>query len=261
MFNNNRIQTTVYGLDSEKVGGEIVIAHLSDLHEKEFGKGNQALFHKVSALQPDVIAVTGDLVAHENQKHADTTYTFELANGLSAIAPTFFVTGNHERAFDEEITEALLAGSVNIVRQGVYTMDIRGNRMNISGMDDLSYETHDPAEALDIFCGMDGFNLFLTHRPEVYEDSLGKNIDLILAGHTHAGQIRIPGVSRLYMPGQGFFPKYVQGEFTDGDTTMIISRGLGSSGYPSFRINNPPDLVAVYVDAAEESYATQSSRP
>ena len=92
----------------------------------------------------------------------------------------------------------------------------------------------------------------MTHQPQIYPLLLDKNVDLILAGHTHAGQIRIPVISRLYMMGQGWFPKYMQGEFTNGDTTMIISRGLGSSGYPTLRINNPPDLVMIYAEAEKD---------
>ncbi|MEG0251193.1 MAG: metallophosphoesterase, partial [Christensenellaceae bacterium] len=76
---------------------------------------------------------------------------------------------------------------------------------------------------------------------------INKNIDLILCGHTHAGQIRFPVIGSFAMSGQGLFPKYMQGEFVEGNTTMIISRGLGSSGYPAVRINNPPELVVVNV--------------
>ncbi|MDL2237680.1 metallophosphoesterase [Christensenellaceae bacterium OttesenSCG-928-K19] len=253
MFNNNTIEITSYGLLSRKIENGFTIAHLSDLHEKEFGHHNHRLFAKVQELNPDIIAVTGDLVAHESQKKPNTTYTYELAKGLSAIAPAFFVTGNHEKQFDSEITGALADGGVTVIRGGVYTVDVRGARINITGLDDISYNPSSAGlgQVLNSMQGLDGFNLFLTHRPELFNDARYRNIDLILAGHTHAGQIRIPAISKIYMNGQGFFPKYMQGEFTDGETTMIISRGLGASGYPTFRINNPPDLVAVYVQPLE----------
>ncbi len=248
MFNNNTIEITKYGVLSGKIDGAFTIAQLSDLHEKEFGRHNKQLFEKVYALSPDIIAVTGDVVAHENQQQANLPYARNLAEGLSRAAPAFFVTGNHEKNFDHEIAEALSGGGMTVLRCGVYTMDIRGSRVNIAGMDDLSYGRADVEKCLDLLRPLHGFNLFLSHRPEVFELSLKRNIDLILAGHTHAGQIRVPALSNLYMNGQGLFPKYVQGEFTDGDTTMIISRGLGASGFPALRINNPPDLVAVYVE-------------
>ena len=248
LFNNNKILTSIYGLESKKTQQGICIAHLSDLHEKEFGINNWGLFFKVKELQPDIIAITGDLVAHENQKTANVQYTRELAEGLCRIAPTFFVTGNHERKYEEEICEALTQGGVVVLKGGVHTLDIRGARINISGMDDPVIDESHMNSAIASFAQLDGYNVFLTHRPEIYDLCLRKNIDLVLAGHTHAGQVRIPFFSNLYMLGQGWFPKYVNGVFTDGDTTMIISRGLGSSGYPTFRLNNPPDLVAVYIN-------------
>lgn len=251
MFNNNRIELTSYGLYSSKVTHEVVIAHLSDLHEKEFGKKNANLMRKVQALKPDFIAITGDLVAHENQKRPPLPYAKLLARGLSTIAPTYFVTGNHERLFDAEITETLADGGVKTIRGGIETLHIRGGAVNISGMDDITYEGADVVDAVRVFAKKEGFNVFLAHRPEFFELYLNRNIDLVLCGHTHAGQIRFPKIGTFVMSGQGFMPKYVQGEFTDGQTTMIISRGLGSSGYPAVRINNPPDLVAVYIQNSE----------
>ena len=127
------------------------------------------------------------------------------------------------------------------------------SRLNISGMDDVSFEDTNVSQAVGVFRERRrGFNLFLAHRPEYYPLYLHKNIDLVLTGHTHAGQIRFPKIGTFAMNGQGFLPKYVQGEFTDGATTMIISRGLGASGYPKIRINNPPELVAVYIEPEPE---------
>ncbi len=251
MFNNNTIQTTSYGILSDKVKNGVVVAHLSDLHEKVFGSGNDHLFDQVAALTPDVIAVTGDMVAHENQKVIDARYTAHFADGLRDIAPVYFVTGNHERNFDGQIERILEEHGVSVLHGGdVATMRVGQSDVNIAGMDDTSFEHADVKTAVKALAGRAGFNIFLAHRPEHYEQYLGKNIDLVLCGHTHAGQIRFPKIGTFAMSGQGFLPKYVQGEFTDGETTMIISRGLGASGYPTIRINNPPELVAVYVEPA-----------
>ncbi len=247
MFNNNKIKISAYGVSSGKVKDNLTIAHLSDLHEKEFGALNEILIKKVEGIGPDIIAVTGDIVAHEKQKYIRDNYSYTLSKGLSGIAPSFFVTGNHERNFDEDVCEAFEKGGTTVIKGEVYTMNIRGVRVNISGMDDVSYGA-DAEKHMNVFLGMEGFNLFLTHRPEIFELAADKNIDLILAGHTHAGQIRIPIINRIYMNGQGLFPKYMQGEFCLNGTTMIISRGLGASGYPAFRINNPPELVEVCVN-------------
>lgn len=246
LFNNNTIVVDPYGLVSSKVSTEFVIAHVSDLHEKCFGERNEGLFAAVSEINPDLIAITGDLVAHENQTAADIEYTEFTGKGLSDIAPSFFVTGNHEKRFEREIIDALERNDVKIVDHDVYALNVRGTTINIGGIPDLDMGG-ETARAVEAFRGHEGFNLFLTHRPEVFTEVVGEDIDLVLAGHTHAGQIRIPGVSSLYMMGQGFLPKFMEGEVSVDGTTMIISRGLGSSGYPTVRFNNPPDLVAIQV--------------
>lgn len=256
MFNNNTIQIMSYGILSDKVKNGIVVAHLSDLHEKVFGNGNGQLFDKVKMLEPDVIAVTGDMVAHENQKMIDERYTAQFARGLAKIAPAYFVTGNHERKFGGQIERIMQENGIAVLRSGDLAHVRAGQSdLNLSGMDDISFHNCDVSESAEIFKGREGFNIFLAHRPEYYPLYLKKNIDLVLCGHTHAGQIRFPKIGTFAMSGQGFMPKYVEGEFTDGETTMIISRGLGSSGYPKIRINNPPELVAVYIEPAPDEMA------
>lgn len=250
MFNNNTVVTVPYGILSDKVENGIVVAHLSDLHEKEFGQENDQLFEKVERLSPDLIAVTGDMVAHENQKEIDAIYTRRFARGLADIAPTYFVTGNHERNFGGRIERIMEDYGIRVLHAGDMAHVTVGNsEVNLSGMDDVSFDNVDVPRSVDVFRKeRTGFNIFLAHRPEYYPLYLHRNIDLVLSGHTHAGQIRFPKIGTIAMNGQGFMPKYVQGEFTDGATTMIISRGLGASGYPKIRINNPPELVAVYIE-------------
>ncbi|MGI6153302.1 MAG: metallophosphoesterase [Christensenellaceae bacterium] len=249
MFNNNKIKITNYNIYSEKIHDDIVIAHLSDLHEKEFGHKNHRLFRAVAALKPDIIAITGDLVAHERQKAADIAYTENLAAGLSKIAPTYFVTGNHERHFHDEIVDALARNGVATIHGHIHSFMVGQSKINLSGVHDTSYTGLSALHSIHFHNAenADGFNIFLSHRPEFFEWLSEKNVDLVLCGHTHAGQIRFPKFGAFVMEGQGFFPKYVQGEYKNGDTTMIISRGLGSSGYPAIRINNPPDLVAINI--------------
>lgn len=247
LFNNNTIVVNPYGLLSPKVRDSLMIAHLSDLHEKSFGPGNADLFAVVADLQPDLICITGDLVAHENQPAHDREYTRTLAAGLRKIAPAFFAAGNHERRFAGEIFKILQEEGIPVLNGQVESLKIRGTTVNLSGIHDPSFGEACAAQNTEVFAGRDGYNIFLSHRPELFDLYCNQNIDLILAGHTHAGQIRLPKVGSLYMMGQGMFPRYMEGEFTSGETTMIISRGLGSSGYPTVRINNPPDLVAVQV--------------
>ena len=90
----------------------------------------------------------------------------------------------------------------------------------------------------------DGYTILLSHRPELFEVYAENNIDLIFSGHAHGGQFRIPFVGGLIAPNQGLFPKYDAGIYEEGNTTMVVSRGIGNSIVP-FRINNRPEIVLV----------------
>ena len=90
----------------------------------------------------------------------------------------------------------------------------------------------------------DGFTILLSHRPEYFNVYQNKNIDLVLSGHAHGGQFRLPFGGGVIAPGQGLFPKYDAGAYTENGTTMIVSRGIGNSIIP-VRINNPPEIVII----------------
>ena len=245
MFNNNKIIVEDYLLKSKKITNYVTIAHLSDLHEKSFGEGNRDLFSSLLELSPDIIAVTGDLVARANQRELNESYTTLLARGLCKIAPVYFTTGNHEKKFFSEIIPILTREGVHIATGSVTSLNIRNNKINIAGMHDISIEGNIHKNVAVFEQIGEGYNIFLSHRPEYYHHLMQYNIDLLLCGHTHAGQIRFPFFGTFFMSGQGVFPKYLQGGFVNQNTTMIISRGLGSSGYPTVRINNPPELVCI----------------
>jgi len=249
MLNNDRIVIEDYILESKKIKDPVTVVHLSDLHEKRFGPYNQSLLFAVREIWPDIIAVTGDLVARESQKELNEPYTRELARGLAGIAPVFFATGNHEKNLYREMVPMLAQEGVHTVSDTVFSLDIRGNRVNIAGMHDVSIDRDYHKSAAQLQHAPDGYNIFLTHRPDHFHNLARYNIDLLLCGHTHAGQVRFPLIGTFYMPGQGWFPKYLQGGFVNRSTTMIISRGLGASGYPTIRINNPPELVCITLAA------------
>jgi hypothetical protein len=252
MLNNDKIVIEDYILKSRKMKDPVTIVHLSDLHEKRFGPYNQNLFFAIREIWPDIICVTGDLVAREKQKELDEAYTRELARGLAGIAPVFFVTGNHEKNLYQKMLPVLEEEGVMNASGRHFSLDIRGSRINIAGMHDVSIERDYHTSAALMLRDPEGYNVFLAHRPDHFHNLARSNIDLLLCGHTHAGQIRFPFFGTFYMPGQGWFPKYLQGGFINRDTTMIISSGLGSSGYPTIRINNPPELVCISLAATDE---------
>ncbi len=247
MFNNNKPKKNRYVIESQKIDRELRISHLSDLHQKSFGEQNSELFRLIAEFEPDIIAVTGDMIKHERQKDADAPYLLNFARGIAQIAPSFFVTGNHEQHFLNQVTDLFEQNGVRVLGNAVEQLKIHEQMIAIGGV-------HDPKiapsglEQVAEQCGkMPGFHLLLAHHPEHFEIFAQHDIDLVLSGHTHAGQFRIPVVSAVVIPGQGLFPKYVEGRHEGNQTVMIISRGLGSSGFPPIRVNNPPDLVEILV--------------
>ncbi len=247
MFNNSKIKITEYNFISKKLLQPITIAHLSDLHEKVFGISNINLFNEVREVMPNFICITGDMVRHEKQKYYNANYMEEFAKGISAIAPTFFVTGNHEKRFSPKTEDIFAKKGVVVLKNQLIALNIKGNNINVSGNDDTAFDDVKIEHSVDNFINAEGYNVFLTHRPEHITLLKNSNVDLILCGHTHAGQIRIMPFTHIYMSGQGFFPKYMQGAHSAQETDMVISRGLGASGYPTFRVNNPPELVKITV--------------
>ena len=93
------------------------------------------------------------------------------------------------------------------------------------------------------------YAILLSHRPELFETYAACGVDLVLSGHAHGGQFRLPFIGGLIAPNQGLFPKYDAGLFTDGNTNMIVSRGIGNSIIP-IRFNNRPEIVLLELRAA-----------
>lgn len=219
------------------------IAQISDLHNAVFGENNSKIIKKVSAENPDIIVLTGDIV-DENTKDFDAVT--RLIGELSDIAPCYYVTGNHEAAiynsgylsFEQSASEYALFlhnDSVKLQRDNDYIL--------IQGLDDpiFLYSFGDSVRKLS---GEDGYKVLLSHRPEKFEDYVEGGFNLVLSGHTHGGQVRLPIIGAVVAPTQKFFPKYVSGLYSDRVTNMIVSDGLGTSVFP-IRLNNPPEIVTV----------------
>jgi predicted MPP superfamily phosphohydrolase len=96
----------------------------------------------------------------------------------------------------------------------------------------------------------DKYSILLSHRPELFHIYVDNNIDLVLSGHAHGGQFRIPFIGGIVAPNQGLFPKYDAGLFGEKETNMIVSRGIGNSIIP-FRFNNPPEIIIIELQHEE----------
>ncbi|MGL5382865.1 MAG: metallophosphoesterase [Culicoidibacterales bacterium] len=228
------------------------ILQVSDLHNHDFGDGGQQLLAKVTKAQPDVIILTGDLI---DSQVTNCAFAAELAAGLVAVAPTYYVTGNHEAiiADYEQLEAELIRVGVNVLRNQLAWITRGEAKLALMGLDEpmmfqISGKSQQQAmyEALVALQQQAGeqFQILLAHRPEYFEMYWYQNVPIVFVGHAHGGQIRLPFTEGLFAPGQGWLPTLTSGLHTYRETTMVVSRGLGNSKFP-FRIQNRPELVVV----------------
>ncbi|MEK3889589.1 metallophosphoesterase [Bacillus sp. FSL K6-3431] len=252
--NNNWIQSTSSTIQSKRLPSKfdgLIIVQISDLHDAVFGDKQSRLVEKVKKQKPDLIFLTGDLI-DSNRYHLSRS--LDAVEQLVNIADVYYVTGNHEVAVNQvdEIKDALVSLGAKPLTNETEIITREGEKMAIVGIDDPLIRATIPAdktvntfvdEAL-VHVPKDIFKLLLSHRPEVFDVYEDKAIDLVFTGHAHGGQVRLPGVGGLIAPGQGWFPAYTAGKHEKGQTTMVVSRGLGNSTIP-FRILNRPEIIVV----------------
>ena len=235
------------------------IAHISDLHNAEFGKDNEKLISLLEKTNPDIIAITGDIY---DCHHTDVDVSIAFAQKAVKIAPCYYVAGNHEQRVPEAFDKLLAAfeeTGVTVLDNKALTIDRAGQSINILGVSDPGFEVDylfgDTQSVMrnhlsTLVNDTESFNLLLSHRPELFEVYADFDVDLVLTGHAHGGQFRLPFVGGLYAPNQWFFPEYDSGLYSDDNTNMIVSRGIGNSLFP-FRFNNRPEVVLVELKAVD----------
>ena len=266
---NQRICVTNYTVKSPKLplafhGYKIV--QISDLHGKCFGEGNSRLLGAVRRQNPDLVAVTGDLVS--SRKRA-AYWLFGFLKELASEYPVVFVPGNHEQKTTKNRYEKLICdlklqyvkcldNEKTVLKRGSEEISLYGLTIPLH----YYHYLHDPS-AKDCYltdsavaerlgpCGQDAFSVLLAHNPLYFPSYAKWGADLTLAGHMHGGSVRLPGGGGLLSPEREFFPRYCSGKFTFRGKTMIVSRGLGDS--LGIRLFNPPELPAITLRKEQEN--------
>lgn len=259
VWDNKRIVVTAFEINSGRLpeafdGYRIV--HVSDLHNDEFGEKNEKLLAKIKEQKPDMIAITGDLL---DSRRTDIEKALNFAKGAAQIAPCYYVTGNHESRMPKEYRElekGMVEAGVIVLRNKTTIIEKADEQITLIGIDDPRFViATDKVEKMERILGEtltelqkdtpeEDFTLLLSHRPELFDLYCAQDLDVVLSGHVHGGQFRLPFIGGIIGPGQGILPDYDAGLYTEGNTNMILSRGLGQSIVP-FRINNPPELVVI----------------
>ena len=245
-----RLTVRQYTLKSRKVHVPFRFVLLSDLHRSRYGTRQRDLLLAVHRARPDAVFLAGDMVPDT----ARPENTRELLAGLRDCAPVFYVTGNHEQRCGRAdlARKWMRAYGVSVLAGRSVSLQKEGEEISLCGIDDPDVDFYGRSAWLSQLehCAADRredvFTLLLSHRPELFPLYAARGFDLTVCGHTHGGQVRIPGlVNGLYAPNQGVFPRYAGGLYQCGESAMVVSRGLDKNRLPRFC--NPPECVAIDV--------------
>ncbi len=265
-YQNRHLETTYYTYKAEQLGADLEgyrIVQISDLHNVKFGKNNQKLVDRIRECEPDMIVLTGDLV---DSNHTNVDRAVQFVDEIVKICPVYYVTGNHEYWLEkseyDELMDGLVSAGVVILDNQVVEISRGDVKFRLVGLDDrsladgtlealLSDESirNNQAEQKEEIAdnedsGEKELTVVLAHEPQYLARYAGTGVDLVLSGHAHGGQFRLPFVGGIVAPDQGFLPEYTAGEYYMNGTEMIVSRGLGNSVIP-VRLFNYPEIVCV----------------
>lgn len=215
------------------------ILHFSDLHSKEYGDNQRYLLEIIKRQNYDLVAVTGDII---DKRRPDEKPGLTLLRNINN-KPIFFVPGNHEWWLDFPIREQLSDLGVNILENSSYKFERGNSHLWIVGVDD-PYSGRSKLDKGVSQVNDSATKILLAHAPNIFTEAIDRKMDLVLTGHTHGGQIRLPFVGALVAPGQGLFPRLDYGLYQSNNTQMIITGGLGESVIP-IRFNIRPEIVLV----------------
>lgn len=226
------------------------IVQVTDLHCARFGEGQRELCGKIASLEPDILVITGDML---DQNLLDPEPTRELCETFAGKIPMYAVTGNHDlwvaRSEFRKLLDIYAEYGVTLLRGDTVELTRGGETIYLHGEDDpahwgndtVGYLTENPISVTPV---EGAFNILLYHRANAFPALSPLGFDLIVAGHMHGGQVRLPFIGGLVSPTREYFPDYTAGRYSVNGTQMVVGRGLGNAvSVP--RVFNPPELVLI----------------
>ena len=261
----NSLETEEYTISSDRINSEVKLALISDLHDHTFGEKNEELVQMLKEQEPDLILMAGDMI---NDISKDSHVAVELIEQVKDIAPVYYSLGNQEEDYIGRGTSDLLnelkdAGAI-VLDESYQDIQVNGNAIRLGGMYDYAFaldgnnttrkKNMRPSlyQFLTDFQDTDSYRLMMAHRPDsfIFGDAAKTwEIDLVVSGHNHGGQVILPFLGGIYGGDQGWFPKYVDGvHHFKKVKNMVITRGLGSGEEKLPRFNNKPEVVMIYLE-------------
>jgi predicted MPP superfamily phosphohydrolase len=244
--NNNWLTVSNHTIQSSEIPTSFDgyrIVQVSDLHDATFGENQQRLVNKIQQTKPDLIVITGDII---DSNRYNLQNSLNLIDQIVKIADVYYVTGNHEVATNDvdRIKEELTTRGVRVLANETLNLERGGEAISLTGIEDPLMGEIASKMISDSHVPSDAFTVLLAHRPEDFQAYVDAGIDVTFSGHAHGGQFRIPGMGGLVAPGQGYFPTYTAGIHEQGESKLVVSRGLGNSIIP-IRLFNLPEIVVV----------------
>ena len=255
----NKITVSDYNIKSNQINNSVNAVIISDLHENQLGENNEDLINEINSLSPDIILFVGDGV---NSDSKDSKIVTNLMKQLCKNHKVFYSLGNTDIDYIETGTSNLLKEledvGVTVLNNEYKDVNINGNTIRIGGMyayafglngnNDVDKDTMEEGvyDFLTDFQDTDNYKIMMAHRPDSFifgNVSKVWDIDLVVSGHNHGGQVVLPFVGGLYGGDQGWFPEYDKGLFDLNKIKMLITSGLGSGKEKLPRFNNPPEIV------------------
>lgn len=265
-----RLHVVSYAVSDARIETPVRIVLITDLHSCRYGAHQKELIDAIDAQHPDLIMLDGDIF--DDELPIDNTIT--VLEDLSARYTCFYVSGNHEyrRTDTGMLFDTLRDLNISILHGSCETVSVGKTALNICGVADtdgvLDFETgkeikdapnvpmEEQLKSATTEAKNGLYTVLLAHRPERIETYAQYGFDLVLSGHAHGGQVRIPGIlNGLLSPGEHWFPKYAGGESHLESTTLIVSRGLARESTLLPRIWNRPELVVI--DLLPENSSTK----
>lgn len=243
-FQISQVYINTINLDSDKINNKLKITQITDFHSNKY-INLEKLFNSIAKFNPDIIVLTGDII---DFKTKDLDLALDLVKRALNITPrVYFVNGNHEvrSIFNKELTKKMEnLGAIFIENKNIVT-EINDQVISISGVGFFA-EREDYNKT---FRNLNNnyYNILLSHSPNRPIKYLSTLEDLILTGHTHGGQIRLPLIGAIVAPGQGLFPKYDKGITMLENTVLYIDSGLGNSVYP-IRLFNRVQITNITIE-------------
>jgi predicted MPP superfamily phosphohydrolase len=226
------------------------LAQISDIHIDDFTEPFfvRRVVEKINQLQPDVVLLTGDYVSFDGparrlDRERKAFDCGKILGGLTCPA-RFAVLGNHDANVSAPaVTEALTSNGIPVLANSNTAMERDGKRLWIAGVQDPGTQRPDLELAIPHTAAADKEPVILmAHAPDYADQVVGQGADLMLSGHSHGGQVRIPFLEPRFLPPLG--KKYVMGHFQLAGMQLYVNRGIGTVGVP-MRFRCPPEITLI----------------